>query len=460
MTHISFLGGVGTVTGSKFLVETDNRHVLVDCGLFQGLKQHRLRNWDRFPVEPASIHAVVLTHAHLDHSGYLPLLVRSGFKGTVLCTEATRDLCSILLPDSGHLQERDAEFANRHGFSKHKPALPLYTEAEARACLDRLEPQRFGTSHALGDAMTVRFLPAGHILGAAMVEIATRGGTVLFSGDLGRPNSPTMVDPAIVGQADYLLIESTYGNRTHDPADALQVLADVINKTARRGGTILVPTFAVGRAQTLLYFIRELKTRRMIPDMPVYLDSPMAIDASHIFCAHLGEHRLTELQCRDLCAVAHYVNDVEGSKALDRSAAPKVVLAASGMATGGRVLHHLKALAPDVRNTIVFAGFQAPGTRGAAMVGGAESVIIHGADVPVRAEVRNLSMLSAHADREEIMAWLTKFTSPPRMTFVVHGEPAAADSLRLAIEERLGWPCQIPAYLQRVKLGADVPGRD
>jgi metallo-beta-lactamase family protein len=452
LTHITFLGGVGTVTGSKFLLETDGRRILVDCGLFQGFKQLRLRNWDRLPVEPASIHAVVRTHAHLDHSGYLPLLCRRGFKGPVICTAATRDLCAILLPDSGHLQERDAEFANRHGFSKHRPALPLYTEAEARACLGRLTSRDFGVSSVLGPDCAVRFLPAGHILGAAIVEISTPAATIVFSGDLGRPNDPITVDPAVLRRADYLLVESTYGDRRHDTADPLRILAETINRTAGRGGTVLVPTFAVGRVQTLLHHIRELKVRRLIPDLPVHLDSPMAIDASRIFCDHAGEHRLNEQQCRELCAVAHYVNSVEESKSLDRSTLPKIILAASGMATGGRVLHHLKALLPDPRNTILFAGFQAPGTRGASLVAGAESVKIHGGYVPVCAEVQNLDVLSAHADRDEILAWLAQFEVPPRTTFIVHGEPAAADSLRQKIEERLAWTCRMPEYLERVAL--------
>lgn len=454
VTGIRFLGGVGTVTGSKYLVETDGYRVLVDCGLFQGFKQRRLRNWDRLPVDPATIDAVVLTHAHLDHSGYLPLLVRNGFRGEVLCTHGTRDLCSILLPDSGHLQERDADYANRHGFSKHKPALPLYTEADARACLDRFAPIAFGQRRALGGSLSVRLAAAGHILGAAIVEMATPDGTIVFSGDLGRANSPTMVDPEVVRQADYVLVESTYGDRAHDATDPLVALADAINRTARRGGVILVPTFAVGRAQTLLYHLHQLKSGRTIPDLPIYLDSPMAIDASEIFCRHAGEHRLTARQCRDIFSVARYVTEVEESKALDRNTTPKVILAASGMATGGRVLHHLKALAPDPRNMILLAGFQAPGTRGASMVAGAESIKIHGGYVRLRAEVRSLGMMSAHADRNEILGWLGNLESPPRMTFVVHGEPGPADALRLAIEERFGWRCRVPEYLEQTDLGS------
>ncbi len=450
--QLQFLGGVGTVTGSKYLVETGGRRILVDCGLFQGLKQLRLRNWDRFPVEPASLDAVILTHAHLDHSGYLPLLARNGFEGPVFCTAATRDLCSILLPDSGYLQERDAEYANRHGFSKHKPARPLYTKAEAVASLSLFQPRDFETPFDAAAGMSARFRPAGHILGAALVELAASRTTLLFSGDLGRPGSATMVDPAVVRQADFVIVESTYGDRTHAAVDPEDVLADVIGRTAGRGGVVLIPTFAVGRVQSILYHLLRLKAARRIPDLPVFLDSPMAVDASDIFCNHVGEHRLTPELCRALCGVARYVTRAEESQALDRDRFPKVILAASGMATGGRVLHHLKVFAPDPKHTILFTGFQAAGTRGAAMVAGAPSVKIHGGDVPVRAEVANLDALSAHADREEILTWLGRFESPPRIAFITHGEPAAADAFRQAIGERLGWTCRVPAYLERIDL--------
>ncbi len=449
---LSFLGAAGTVTGSKYLLEVGERRVLVDCGLFQGLKALRLRNWERLPVPPDRIDAVILTHAHLDHSGYLPLLARDGFKGKVYCTSATRDLCSILLPDSGHLQERDAEFANRHGFSKHKPALPLYTEAEATASLRRFSPREFSAPFEIWPGFDVCFRPAGHILGAAFVEIRAGGTTLVFSGDLGRPGSLTMVDLAPPSQADYLIVESTYGGRSHDPVDPEDRLAVVIERTAGRGGVVLIPTFAVGRAQALLYHLYRLKSTGRIPDLPVFLDSPMAVNASKIFCDHLGAHRLTPDQCHALCNVAKYVNGVEESKALDRDPMPKVILAASGMATGGRVLHHLKVFAPVARNTILFAGFQAAGTRGAAMVAGAPTIKIHGEQIPIRAEVANLSMLSAHADREEILAWLSRLEKPPRRIFVTHGEPAAAAALQHDIEHKLGWDCRVALDQEQVDL--------
>lgn len=449
---ISFLGGVGTVTGSKYLIEAGGRRVLIDCGLFQGFKQLRLRNWAKLPVEPKSIDAVILTHAHIDHSGYLPLLVKNGFVGPIFCTDATRALCDILLPDSGYLQEKDAEFANRHGFSKHKPALPLYTLEDAKASLKHFKPIDFGRRVDIISGIAARFLRAGHILGAAIVEMTIGEATVVFSGDLGRYHSETMYDPEAIAHADYLVVESTYGDRRHDTADPGQKMAEVINRTVSRGGTVIIPAFAVGRAQALLYLLHQLKEKRAIGDIPIFLDSPMAIDASDTFCAFSADHKLSAADCRSSCGIAHYVRDPEESKALDRNVVPKVIMSASGMATGGRVLHHLKYFAPDPRNTILFAGFQAGGTRGAAMTGGADTVKIHGQYVPIRAEVLNLQMLSAHADADEVLAWLRNFQKPPRRTFITHGEPSASDTLRRRIEEELKWECEIPEYLERAEL--------
>jgi metallo-beta-lactamase family protein len=450
--RLTFLGGVETVTGSKYLVETGEQRILVDCGLFQGFKQLRLRNWAPLPVDPKSIDMVVLTHAHLDHTGYLPLLIKRGFAGPVICTEATRDLCAILLPDSGHLQEKEAEFANRHGFSKHRPALPLYTQKDAEAALESFKPIDFNEQRSLAANIQLRFLPAGHILGAAIVELVASETKIVFSGDLGRPNSATMLDPTPLKQADYLLIESTYGNRKHDPRDPEDALADVIVRTVGRGGTVLIPSFAVGRAQTLMHHLHRLKVARRIPDVPIFLDSPMAVDVTDLLCKYLPYHKLNAEQCRLTCAVARYVRNAEESKALDRDPVPKIIISASGMATGGRVVHHLKYYAPDRKNTVVFAGFQAGGTRGAAMTAGAESVKIHGQYVPVRAEIANLDMLSAHADAGEILGWLRNFEAPPKMTFITHGEPDAADALRRRIEEELHWSCSVPQYRNRIDL--------
>jgi metallo-beta-lactamase family protein len=447
-----FLGAVGTVTGSKYLLEVGARKYLVDCGLFQGLKELRLRNWSPLPVDPKSIDAVLLTHAHIDHSGYLPLLVKNGFKGPIFATAPTCDLCNILLPDSGYLQERDAEFANRHGYSKHKPAKPLYTQQDAEDALKQFKPRAFDNSFSLSNDVSVRYLHAGHILGAAIIELTIAGKKIVFSGDLGRSNSATMLDPAVVREADYVVVESTYGNRLHEKQDAEGLIADIVNRTAKRGGTILIPAFAVGRSQSLMFHLDKLKRSGRIPDLPVFLDSPMAIDASDIFCRYVQDHRLTDAQCRTSCGVAAYTRSVEDSKALDASPMPKIIISASGMATGGRILHHLKRYVSDERNTILFTGFQAAGTRGEAMTRGAESVKIHGEYFPVRAEVENLHMLSAHADADEILSWLGNLERAPSMTFVTHGEPDASEALRKRIAEELNWPCSTPSYRDSVEL--------
>ena len=449
---LSFLGGVGTVTGSKFLLENGNQRVLIDCGLFQGLKQLRLRNWAPFPIKPQAIDAVLLTHAHLDHSGYLPALVRDGFDGRIYCSHATEELCGILLPDSGFLQEKDAEYANRHGFSKHKPALPLYTLKDAKAALSHLSAIPFHEQRTLPVGPSVHLRRAGHILGAATIECEWSGTKIVFSGDLGRFNDPMMVDPEPVPHADYLVVESTYGDRRHDPRDPQETLAEIINRTTRRGGTVVIPAFAVGRAQSLLFHLERLSAAGRLPNVPIFLDSPMAIDASEMLCSHLDDHRLKADECTRACKIAHYVRSVEESKALTASPVPKIIISASGMATGGRVLHHLKRYAPEARNAILFTGFQAAGTRGAAMVAGAGSVKIHGEYIPVRAEVHNLSMLSAHADADEILSWLRRFDKPPQTTFISHGEPTASDVLRRRIEEELGWQCRIPEHLEKVVL--------
>jgi metallo-beta-lactamase family protein len=453
MIEITFLGATGTVTGSKYLVTTGSRRILVDCGLFQGLKQLRLRNREPLHVDPASLDAVLLTHAHLDHSGYLPLLVREGFRGPVYCTPATRDLCAILLPDSGHLQEEEAEYANRRGYSKHHPALPLYTQADAERCLASFETVPFTRELELGGGHAATFLPAGHILGAAMVSLRAEDVSVLFSGDLGRARDPLLPPPALVRQADYLLVESTYGDRLHEPVDPLEELAALVRKTCQRGGVVLIPAFAVGRTQILLYLLYRLKSEGRIPDVPVFVDSPMAAAAIRIFREHPEEHRLGAAECEAVCGVARAVESVEESKAIDLMRFPRIVVSASGMATGGRVLHHLKAFSSDARNTIAFVGHQAAGTRGAAMIGGAKAIKVHGHYVPVHAEVAVLSNLSAHADAAEILDWLHHFDAAPRETFVVHGEPVAADALRLRIEESLGWRVHVPDYRETVTIG-------
>lgn len=451
--QLKFLGATGTVTGSKYLLTSDKYRVLIDCGLFQGLKQLRLKNWAQLPVKPSEVHAVVLTHAHIDHTGYLPLFVKNGFSGKVYCTEATRDLCKILLPDSAHLQEEEAEYANRRGFSKHHPALPLYTTEDAFKALELLTPVPFNQDVNIGDDLTLRYYPNGHILGSAFARIHNRKTSVLFSGDIGRSNNILMKPPVQVKQADYLLLESTYGNRLHERDDPMLKLASIINKTVKRKGVVVIPVFAVGRAQELLYYIHLLKVSGAISeDIPVYLNSPMAVDATAIFSKHRGEHRLSKEECVALSRTARMVNSVEESRALNQMKGPMIILSASGMASGGRVVHHLKAFAPKSNNTILFAGFQAAGTRGAAMLDGAEEIKIHGEYVPVKASVESITNLSAHADYSEIITWLKGFESAPKKTFIVHGEPLAADAMRLHVEEQLHWHTEVPDYLETVNL--------
>jgi metallo-beta-lactamase family protein len=449
--ELCFLGATGTVTGSKYLLSSGSTHILVDCGLFQGLKQLRLRNWDRLPIDLSTITSVVLTHAHIDHSGYLPLLVKQGYRGKVYCSSATRELCSILLPDSARLQEEQAEYANRHEISKHHPALPLYTQEDAERALQHLSVVDFNRDISIGD-FTLRMYAAGHIPGAASVELRDMQTSIIFSGDLGRPDDPIMNPPTALGGADYLVLESTYGNRRHPAEDAQHLLGKVINQTILRDGVVVIPAFAVGRTQMLLHYIRLLKDANTIPDIPIYLNSPMAVDATDIFYRHHLEHRLSFEQCVAACSVAKIIRTAEESKALNRRKGPMVIIAGSGMATGGRVVHHLKAFAPDPRNTILFAGFQAEGTRGAAMVSGAQSIRIHGEDVPVLAQIVSIDSLSAHADYAQILEWLKKMKRVPRQVFVTHGEQAAASAMVQHIEQELHWPARVPEYMEIVEL--------
>lgn len=444
MLTLTSLGGAGTVTGSKHLLAQGNHRILVDCGLFQGLKNLRDLNWTPFPVDPGSIDAIVLTHAHLDHSGYLPKLVRDGFRGQIFATGATGAVAELILLDSGHLQEKDAEYANRKGFSKHRPALPLYGIRDAERAMEFFTVVPFHKSVSLPGGATLTFRHAGHILGAATAQIDWGGKTIAFSGDIGRYGDPFMLDPEPVPEADHVVIESTYGNRKHDPADPTEQLGAVIKRTAKRGGTVVIPAFAVGRAQSLLYHTWKLKEAGHLGDIPVFLDSPMAISASEMLCTFPQDHRLSMQTCRETCDIATYVRDVEGSKAITSNRFPKVVISASGMATGGRVLHHINAFGPDPKSTILFSGFQAAGTRGRDMLQGAREVKIHGQWVPIRAEVADLPMLSAHADADELMRWLSGFRRAPQKVFIVHGEPDASEALRVRIGRDLGWSAAVP----------------
>jgi metallo-beta-lactamase family protein len=469
---LTFLGAARTVTGSKYLLQTDSTRLLVDCGLFQGLKSLRERNWQPLPVQASSIHSVVLTHAHLDHCGYLPRLVSEGFRGRIFCTPATAELCGVVLPDAGRLQEEDARQANRHGYTRHAPALPLFTEADAFRAVSQLQPVGYERPIPVAPGVHAEFVNAGHLLGSAYARVTFEnqpGRSALFGGDLGRYNRPVLPDPDPISEADVLLVESTYGDRTHASDDRGDALAEIIRDTVARGGKVVIPAFAIGRVEEVLYWIALLEDENRIPRLPVYLDSPMAIEALKFY-----QRRLNELDpeisdrarpsggdrrrdaAKRICAfcVSRFrtVATVPESKQLVGSPTPSIVISSSGMATGGRVLHHLKAVLPDPRHTVLFVGYQAAGTRGRALVEGATAVKIHGGMIPRAAQIARIDSMSAHADVSEILKWLGGFTKPPRMTYLVHGEPGPMDALRAAIEQRLGWPVHMPGYQETVAL--------
>jgi len=461
---LTFLGAAGTVTGSRYLVESPaGGRVLVDCGLFQGVKELRLRNWRPFPVPPGTVDAVVLSHAHVDHCGYLPALVRDGFAGRVLASRATTELAGIVLPDSGHLQEEEAAYANRTGFSKHHPALPLYTEADARRALDSFEAVPFGTTVEVAPGIRALLEPAGHILGSAVVRLEVDTGAhcrrVVVSGDLGRPSHPLLRPPAPLSDADVVLVESTYGDRRHDDEGAVTALATTIRDTAARGGTVVIPAFAVDRTEVVLFHLRRLRHEGRVPDLPVYVDSPMALAALAVYRRSIrrGDPDVRpELvgggeDLFDPGSLSE-VHDVEGSMAIDRVHGPKIVISASGMATGGRVLHHLARVLPDRRCAVVLVGFQAERTRGRLLADGARQVKMLGRYVPVRCEVVDLPSLSVHADADELEAWLRTAQRPPEVVYLVHGEPAAAGALAERVQTGLGWTAIVPGLGERVRI--------
>jgi metallo-beta-lactamase family protein len=449
---IKFLGGAGTVTGSKYLLTIEDKTILVDCGLFQGVKNLREKNWQAFPVDISTINAVVLTHAHIDHSGYIPALTKAGFKGDIYCSSATLDLCKVLLPDSGYLQEEDARYANYKKFSKHSPALPLYTEDDARKSLAYFKPININQTIEIAEGVQLIFTPVGHILGACAVKISAMGKSITFSGDVGRQNDFVMYPPKPISETDYLVVESTYGDRKHESIDALKFFEDIINSTSKRGGIVLIPSFAVGRTQINLHIIQQLKDQKRIPNLPVYLNSPMAISATEIFCKHHQEHKLSNEQCQIMDENTHYVRTPEESIALNGSRYPSVIISASGMASGGRVLHHLKSLIPHHQHSIVFIGFQAPGTRGDALINGASEIKIHGKYYPVKAEIHHSGSLSAHGDYSEIIAWLEQSGIHPKQVFVTHGERAAADSMRVKLKDKFNWETCVPDVGDEIEL--------
>jgi metallo-beta-lactamase family protein len=454
MDQITFLGATGTVTGSRFLLEIRDKKLLIDCGLFQGIKKNRLRNWDPFPVPPATIDRVLLTHAHIDHSGYIPRFCKDNFAGKINCTHATHALCEIMLRDSAHIQEEDAHWANKKGFSKHRPALPLYTKEDAERALSHFEPLHYGQDLWLTDELRVKFKDAGHILGSSFVDVKTtvdkKAKRIVFSGDLGRPGRLILRDPVQAYEVDYLIVESTYGNRLHDDKPPEEELARVINESIERGGVLVIPSFAVGRTQELLFSIRELEERGEIPSLSVYVDSPMAINVTEVFGERTKDYnlkaRVLELKGTDILQPKQiqFCRDREQSKALNQESSRAIIISASGMVVGGRILHHLKQRLPHPQDTVLFIGYQGEGTRGRTILEGKPTVKIHGQKIPVQAKIENISGFSAHADYNEVLAWLMGFNRPPAKTFIVHGEPDASASLAQKIRDTFGWEVVIP----------------
>jgi metallo-beta-lactamase family protein len=463
MAKITFFGAAGTVTGSKYLVEAGGKRLLVDCGLFEGSKELGQRNWEKFSIDPSTIEWVLLTHAHIDHTGYLPRLVRSGFRGPIYANAATRELCSLLLPDSAHLQEEEAQFRARKKSSRHDPPLPLYTVGEAQQALQQFREIPRADAFSISPQFSVRPHNAGHILGASWLELTiTENGRqtlVVFSGDLGRYDEPILNDPESPSRADFLLCESTYGDRDHPDGSPEDILAEVISDTAKRGGALVIPCFAVDRTQLVMYYLRELEQKQRIPPVPVYIDSPMAINVTDLYERHHEDHKLGFQREEDSnqdplnLREGHMTRSVEDSKKINDVVSPCIILSASGMATGGRILHHLARRLPDSRSTVLLVGYQAEGTRGRCLQDGAKYIRIFGEQVPVRAHVVEMGQLSAHAGRSELLRWLSGLQAPPRQTFLVHGEPAALSSLRDAIVDKFHWNVVIPAYLESFDLG-------
>src|ERR1700722_10837190 len=464
MPKITFLGAAGTVTGSKYLIEAGGKRLLVDCGLFQGPKELQQRNWNNLQADPASIDWVLLTHAHIDHTGYIPRLVQNGFRGPIFSNAATSELCQLLLLDSAHLQEEDAQYAAKKNYSSHHPPLPLYTVAQAQTSLAQFREIPRADVFSISPEFSVRPHDAGHILGSSWLELTiTENGKqtlVVFSGDVGRYDQPILKDPESPTRADFLLCESTYGDRDHPTGSVPDALADVINRVAKRGGAIVVPAFAVGRTQTLMYYLRQLLEHKLIPALPVYVDSPMAINVTGIYVKHKEDHdtdfvRQEEQGNRDPLNVqnVHMTRAVEDSKKINEVVGPCIIISASGMATGGRILHHLAHRLPDSRSAVLLVGYEAEGTGGRALADGAQYLRIHGQEVPVRAEIVKIDQLSAHAGRGELLRWLSGIATPPRQTFLVHGEPNALESFHGAVTSKFNWPVTVPEYLQSFDLG-------
>lgn len=448
---ITFLGAVEEVTGSRYLVEHEDTKLLVDCGMFQGLQELTQRNLEPFPVEPASITAVVLTHAHIDHTGYVPALVKKGFTGNIYCSKGTYALCSRLLVDSGSLQEGEANKNNLRGGPDHPPSVALYTALDAEKALQSFKPVDYDTVITIG-TLTVTFIRSGHILGSTFVRVSDGKQTLTFSGDLGRPNQFILKSPPPLTQTDFLVVESTYGDRLHEKNDQIQIMREIINTTVAKGGVLIIPCFAVGRTETILYCLYQLKQQKLIPDIPVFLDSPLAISVIDFVCDFTKEYKIPPAECSEMLKVAMPTRTVEESKQIDQIDQPAIIIAGNGMADGGRVIFHLKRFIPDPKNTVLFVGFQAEGTTGHALVDGAKVIKIHDESFTVRAEIKTIETFSAHADYDEILAWLGHLENKPKKVFVTHGEKESAQALQKKIEERFGWTAVVPKYLESFDL--------
>jgi len=457
--RLKFLGGAGSVTGSKYLLEAGSKRYLIDCGLFQGLKELRLRNWDSFPVEPSTIDAVILTHAHIDHSGYLPRLYREGYAGQVYCTEATASLLAILLPDAGRLQQEEASFARKKGYSKHTSPQPLFTEADAKNVIPKLVTYSYQQQVKLDENLSVKFHQAGHILGASSVEVTIFGDhqtkTILFSGDIGPYDNPLHYAPAEHPQADILLVESTYGNRALKDIDVELAIINVVKETEQNGGCLVIPAFSVGRTQLLLFYFWKLINEGRVPDWPVYIDSPMAISVTDLYKKYSGIHKLSD-PSHGHFVFDHpsfkYVRHQSASVELNEKKSRAIIISASGMSTGGRILHHLYHRLPNKQDTILLSGYQAEGSRGRDMQEGKEYIKIFGEQVPVKANIRIIDGLSAHADQTDLHRWLSAFQSAPKLTCIVHGEKLSAQALGNYLTHEKKWNALVPEYLETVQL--------
>lgn len=459
---LKFLGAAQTVTGSKYLLELDNTKILIDCGLFQGLKELRLRNWDKLPIDPKEIDLVLLTHAHIDHVGYLPRLIKDGYKGKIICTYATADLAKIMLKDAAKLQEEEAVFAFKRGYSKHSKPEPLFNSVDAEQASSLLKGQPMNKSVDILKNVSIKFFNSGHILGSSFIEMIIQGNSqskkIVFSGDMGRYNDPIMNDPEAQEEADVLLVESTYGDRINPIGKVEETLIEVVNEALVRDGAIVIPAFAVGRTQTLIYFFNKLMSEGRIPTLPIYIDSPMAISVTNLYERHHGQHKIkVEHKGNDLISIfdspnIHFCQTRESSQALNSINKTCIIISASGMCTGGRILHHMTHRLPREQDTFLFAGYQAVGTRGRDMLDGEKTVRIFGEQIPVRCQVRVVNGLSAHADQTELLKWLGGFKKSPKVTFVIHGEPATAKTFSQIISNQLGWSTVVPEYLETVSL--------